>query len=364
MNRKERLRRCYYHEELDRPAVYSRRLFPANDPSYDKLKAYLGQHSELKLEWNTFELDSPYPMEVTKGPYNDELVREITILHTPKGDLRKSDLARIKTQAKDQPKMHEEYLLKNRQDAEKYLSLPMPEVRKDVSMFYELQKQLGNTGIADVSLWINPAGKAAALFGSENFALASALERDIIHALCERQMNIIINRLKYLLSEGIGPYFNLLGEELVAPPFHGPKDFDDFNVKYDKPIIDMVHEAGGRMHIHCHGSIKKVLQSFIDMGTDVLHPFEAPPMGDITAKEAKEISRGKLCIEGNIQINRMYEVTADEIRAETEQLIKDTFDDKKGLIVSVTASPYIYGQGEVCFEQYKAMIDTVLEWTG
>ena len=87
-------------------------------------------------------------------------------------------------------------------------------------------------------------------------------------------------------------------------------------------------------------------------------------MGDITAKEAKEISRGKLCIEGNIQINRMYEVTADEIRAETEQLIKDTFDDKKGLIVSVTASPYIYGQGEVCFEQYKAMIDTVLEWTG
>ena len=35
MTRKERLKRCYYHEELDRPAVYSRTGFPRNDSSYD-----------------------------------------------------------------------------------------------------------------------------------------------------------------------------------------------------------------------------------------------------------------------------------------------------------------------------------------
>ena len=36
------------------------------------------------------------------------------------------------------------------------------------------------------------------------------------------------------------------------------------------------------------------------------------------------------------------------------------FDDGRGLIVSPTASPYIRDQGEVCFPQYKAMIDTAL----
>ena len=149
----------------------------------------------------------------------------------------------------------------------------------------------------------------------------------------------------------------------MVPPLHGPKDFYDFNVRYDKPIIELIHNAGGRIHIHCHGSIKKILQGFVDMGTDVLHPFEAPPMGDITPSEAKELARGRMCLEGNIQIDRMYEATPEDIAEETELLIQTVFDDHKGLIVSPTASPYIRGRGEECFPQYKAMIDTVINWT-
>ena len=60
----------------------------------------------------------------------------------------------------------------------------------------------------------------------------------------------------------------------------------------------------------------------------------------------------------------MYEATPEDIRQETELLIQIAFDDHKGLIVSPTASPYIRGEGENCFPQYKAMIDTVLEWNG
>lgn len=98
------------------------------------------------------------------------------------------------------------------------------------------------------------------------------------------------------------------------------------------------------------------------MGADVLHPFEPPPQGDILPREAKELARGRMCLEGNIQINRMYEATPEEIRNETEQLIDDVFDDSKGLIVCPTASPYIRGKGEECFPQFKAMIDTVINW--
>jgi hypothetical protein len=69
-----------------------------------------------------------------------------------------------------------------------------------------------------------------------------------------------------------------------------------------------------------------------------------------------------MCLEGNIQIHRLYEAAPDEIREETERLIRDAFDDRKGLIVCPTASPYIRGQGEECFPQFKAMIDTVLNF--
>jgi len=39
-------------------------------------------------------------------------------------------------------------------------------------------------------------------------------------------------------------------------------------------------------------------------------------------------------------------------------------ENHRGLIVCPTASPYIRGEGETCFPQFKAMIDTVLERPG
>jgi len=363
MNRRERLRRCYFNEELDRPGVYSRTLFPADDPSYDRLKAYLQEHSELKYTWSAAQIESDYPMDVVTEPHSEDVVRQITTLHTPKGDLESRERVRIKGHDQE-PNMAETYMLKNRRDAEKYLSLPMPEVGGDVSSYFKAKKEVGDAGIVDVDLGANPAGFAATLFGPQQFAIMSVTDRDIIHALCERRMTIMLNRLKFLLSEGVGPFFSTLGEELVCPPLHSPKDFHEFNTKYDKPIVDMVHNAGGRIHVHCHGAIRKVFQDFIELKVDVLHPFEAPPRGDITAREAKDRARDKLCLEGNIQIDRMYNATPQEIREETQVLIQTVFDDHKGLIVSPSASPYIYGRGEDCFPQYKAMIDTVLAWKG
>lgn len=356
MTRRERLRRCYFNEELDRPAVYSRTGFPENDPSYDRLKAYLREYTELKQYWSSAQFEAAYPTEMKTEPYSEDFIRQITILHTPEGDLQFSYLDSLK----GQPGLHESHFLKNREDAEKYLSLPLPEVSGDVSSFFEADAQIGDSGIVDVGLGFNPGGFVVELFGSENFAIMSLTDRDLIHELCLRQMTIVMNRVKFLLSKNIGPFFSMLGQEYIVPPLHGPADFYDFNVKYDKPIIDLVHDSGGRIHIHSHGSIKKVFQGFIDMGADVLHPFEAPPSGDITAVEAKNLARGKLCLEGNIQINRMYDAAAHEIKQETELLIQAVFDDHKGLIVCPSASPYLRGKGEACFPQYKAMIDTVL----
>jgi hypothetical protein len=354
---RERLRRAYRHLEMDRPAAYSRTGYPADDPSYDRLKAYLGAHSELKVDWSGRAFETPYETHVEVEPYSEDFERQITTLRTPKGDLRQARLVSLK----GQPGLDETYFINDRQDAEKYLSLPLPEVGGDVSSFFETDARVGERGIVSVYLDQN-AGYIAHLCGSTNFALMSVTDRDILHALCERQMKVILRALKFLLSEGVGPYFAMAGQEQIVPPLHGPDDFRDFNVRYDAPIIDLIHDAGGCIHVHCHARVKQVLPDFVEMGVDVLHPFEAPPMGDVTPAEAKAMARGKLCLEGNIQIHRMYESSPDEVAAETEALIEKAFDDRRGLIVSPTASPYIRGMGEACFPQYKAMVDTVLAW--
>ncbi len=355
---RERLHRAYFHEAMDRPAVYSRTGFPGNDPSYNALKALLQECSDLKQGWNGGSWIKPYPVEHQTEPFTDEFQRNITRLQTPRGMLESNTLVSLK----GQPGLQETFFIKNREDAEAYLALPLPEISDAAASFAEAENAVGDRGIVDVGLGFNPAGFIAALTGSECFALLSVSDRDILHALCERRMTILTHLIKILLEHKVGPFFSMAGEEYLVPPLHGPADFSDFNLHYDKPLIDLIHEGGGRIHVHCHGRIKEVFQGFLDMGVDVLHPFEAPPMGDITAAEAKHLTQGQLCLEGNIQIAAMYEQSPDHIREETKTLIADAFDDQQGLIVSPSASPYIRDAGQQCLPQYQAMIDAVRNW--
>ncbi len=360
MTRRERLNRCYFHEETDRPAVYSRRGFPSDDPTCARLIETLDARTEIKRGWFGTAYETPLPIQARTEPHTEDFERRIELLRTPKGDLQHATFISLT----GQPNLDETFFIKNADDIETFLSLPMPEFGGDTSSFEKLDAEVGDAGIATVFIGNNPAGITAKLCGSENFALLSVTARDRLHALCERHLRIHLERLKFLLARGVGPYFSMLGEEYLVPPLHGPKDFHEFNVRYDKPIIDMIHDAGGRVHVHSHGAIKRVFDGFLEMGADVLHPFEGPPQGDILPREAKQFARGRMCLEGNIQIHRMYEATPEEIREETEQLIADVWDDRKGLIVSPTASPYIRGQGESCLPQYQAMIETVLNAAG
>jgi len=356
MTRRERLRRCFAYEDLDRPAVYSRTGFPADDPTYDRLRALLREKTELMGGWSSQAVQPPHPTETHTEPHTDDWDRRLTTLRTPSGDLTSTYLV----SRKGQPGLHETFLIDGPEDAERYLSLPVPPVGGDVSAFFAAEAEMGDAGITQVHLGFNPAGFVAETCGSETFAILSISHRYLLHALCQRYMEALLARVDFLVAQGVGPHFSMLGEEYLVPPLHGRDDFYDFNVRYDKPIIARIHEAGGRIHIHSHGSVRTVFDGFLEMGADVLHPIEPPPLGDITAAQAKDLARGHLCLDGNLQIHRMYEATPDQIRTEVDALIADAFDDGRGLIVSPSASPYIRGEGEHCYPAYEAMVETVL----
>ena len=358
MNSRERLRRCFFHQEMDRPGVWVWTLYPPGDASYDVLKAYIRRRADVMVAFHGTAFETPPPTTVRQEPYSAEFRRETTTLHTPAGDLESSRLVGLQ----GQPGMDLTHFIQGPQDARKYLSLPMPQFGGDVSAFFQRDRQIGDRGLAEARLGSTAAGWVGSLCGSETFALLSLTDRDILHELCRRHRNVLMDRVKFLLGKGVGPIFSVTGPELVCPPLHGPKDFWDFAVKYDRPVFDLLHEAGGRVQVHCHGSIRKVLDGFLEMGADVLHPFEAPPMGDITPAECKRAVRGRIGLEGNIQIAAMYEHTPEQIREETQALIRDAFDDRRGLIVCPSASPYIVGAGLAAFPNFQAMIDTVVQW--
>jgi hypothetical protein len=323
MTSHERLRHLYFHEEMDRPAVIIRWWGFRDDPTYNELFHLMTELSDWVEPWGAGGL-----------------------VHNP-----------ALPWAQDEDRRRP---LRDADEAERYLELPEPEVGGDVSDYFRLRDNVGERGIVLASLLNNPAGHVSGLFGSETFALMSITHRDLLHRLAQRHQRTVLRLLDYLIAHGVGPYFNIFGQEMVAPPLHGRQDFIDFNVRYDRPIADRIHDAGGRLNVHCHGRVKSVIDCFPELGADVFHCFEAPPMGDITPAEAKAALRGQVSLEGNIQIADMYERSPAEIRAQTEALIRDCFDDWRGLAVTPTASPFMPGRGADCLAQYKAMVDAVV----
>lgn len=329
INSSERLRRLYFHQEMDRPAVIIRWWGFRDDPTYDQLFKLMTERADWVEPWHASSL-----------------------VHGPE----------IPWASKSDDRSERHYLLQSVEDAERYLALPLPEIGGDVSEYFRLKKQVGERGIVLAHLGDNPGGHVAGLFGSEEFGMMSVLERDILHRLMQRQQTITLHLVQYLVDNGVGPYFNICGQEMITPPLHGPDDFSDFNVRYDKPISERIHAAGGRLNVHCHGSLKAVMDGFPEIGADVLHCFEAAPMGDVTPAEVKQAWRGRIALEGNTQIADMYEKSPENIRAQTEALIRDCFDDHCGLAVSPTASPFMTGKGSICYPQYLAMVETVLDY--
>lgn len=361
MTPRERLDRCYRRRETDRPGIFLRGVSATapRDPSYAPLRELGVKYAGQKGGWSPWSLVEAHPTTVTTEPHSDDWDMQLTVLHTPAGDLR----TRSFVGRHGQPGLTQEYFLKTVEDAEKYLSVPLPEPRGELDAFFCAVEEMGRKGIVEIGLGFNPAGHVAELFGTETFALMSVEHRDVVHALLRYRLEGVMRVLDYALAHGGGPYFAMLGEEYVLPPIHGPRDFNDFNVRYDKPTAERIHEADGLLHIHSHGSLKAVMDGFLEVAPDVLHPMEPPPGGDMTAADTARIIGGRICVEGNVQIGDMHQADADAIRRQVRELIEEVWlPQRRGLIVCPTASPYFPQMEPRTLENYRALVETVLEY--
>ncbi|HBG26704.1 MAG: hypothetical protein A2Y10_09130 [Planctomycetes bacterium GWF2_41_51] len=217
LTRKERLKKRYYYQELDRPAVYSRTGFPKNDSSYDKLKSFLRQYTELKASFNGRAFDSPYPIEKSIEPYSDAFQKRAYDAENIGGRFAQQFAGQFDQSARPARNV----FVKGYQRRRK-ISLAV--FVGDVSGFCQSLRDIGDDGIVDVSLGLNPAGFIAELFGTENFVMFSVTDCEIVHLLMRYQMEVILERVKFLLANGVGPFFSMLDQEYITPPLRSPKD--------------------------------------------------------------------------------------------------------------------------------------------
>jgi uroporphyrinogen decarboxylase len=101
-----------------------------------------------------------------------------------------------------------------------------------------------------------------------------------------------------------------------------PAQFDEFIGPYLKELVDVAHEKGGKALKHTDGNLWPILDRFVDIGLDGIHPLQ--PQGGMDLKKVKQHCGDKICLLGNIDCGELLPNGTEE---EVEQAVKQAIED-------------------------------------
>jgi hypothetical protein len=286
-----------------------------------------------------------------------EWVYRETIAHTPKGPLSYTEQVSKGDHCSLTAK---HWITDDEHDLERFMSVPYIPRCPDVSDFVDFERATGDRAVI-MAGFLDPIAYVHELLGSEKLAMWSLDRWGDVDMLIELFTQRLLDRIAGLLDGGMKCTFAFVGAEYCGPPLMSPRDFRVWVTEPMKRLTRLIHDSGCLAHVHSHGPLDVVLEQFEEMGADILHPIEAPPMGDVTLAEAKRRIGRNVCLEGNIQVGDLYTLRKDEIR----DVVKRVIDDASaggGFVLCPTASPYTPVLPDIALRNYVAMIETALEY--
>jgi hypothetical protein len=274
MTRRERLTAIFAGRFPDRPAVKvwgagTRQdvcVHPAFAPVRDlaaertdlmrhagsPFNLYCGQRGE-RIENRT---------EPTASP---DWVHQITVYHTPEGDLRQV----FRASTHQRPGYLAEHLLKEPGDIRKLLSLPYEPYPFSAADYHRVDTEVGQDGIPVFSLDHAMYGLQR-LIGSENFALWSLEAEALLLEAAETFSQRLRQHVRAALEAGICGVYGWVGPERCIPPLMSPAAFDRYVTPLDQPLIALIREAGGR--VWCNAMADEAgIGRFVAMGWMLNH---------------------------------------------------------------------------------------------
>ena len=173
-----------------------------------------------------------------------------------------------------------------------------------------------------------PYMTASHLRGGEQFFIDMGENPDFVLALIERVTDTLVGLLKNYLT-ACGPYIDMVelpGDDYATTKglIFSPRMFRRYVKPSVQRLVDTIknYRSDLKVMAHCDGALEMILQDFIDVGVDVIHPLEPLPAMDLSAIKAKYGDR--LSFLGGIDIVHALpgkkEDVVREVKTRLEQL--------------------------------------------
>lgn len=323
------------------------------DPEFRKLARLVQEHCDPYLPYNHVKYPNVFsPLSYQRfleapDRYVEMLppervlprrTRTTYVLHAPKGDLfwAKEEDDGIETWW-DVKKPVEKP-----EDVDTLLSVPFDFPRppdSEYAAFRAHRKEMGPYAIGGGSI----NSMVAMLVGIMEYEMLLEwvlAEPHLVKRLADAWLERVRAKVEFLLSRGVGPIWHFNGVERASPPMMGRRQWEELVEPYDGEIMRLIksRDPAARIHVHCHGKVSTLLDSWMRMGVDSIDPVEPPPQGDIEIAEARRRVGDRMTLFGNIEFCWMDMGTPDEISRAVKRAIDG--GGRERLVLDPSASPH------------------------
>ena len=338
-------------------------------PSYRGLMDCIRAHTDCITNWNprtatdryTCEerfLCSDFPVEMeTRKETVGEFERTTSICHTPQGDLQSV----TQTTPDIYTTWRVEHWCKTLADVDKALSVPYQPASYDASDLTRVRAELGDHGLVMASIG-DPAYLAADLMSFQDYLMWASLETTHFARTVDILAGRVMENLRRQLDCCVVDVYRIVGPEYFTPPYLSPAMFKRFIVRHVTEMTRLIQARGGKVRLHCHGRIGRVLDMILETGCDGLDPCEPPPDGDIALDEVKRrcLEKG-VSVWGNIELKLLEQGMPDEVRAEVRRIMSQA-KEGGGFVLMPTAAPINLPLSPATETNYRVFIETGLEF--
>ncbi len=197
-----------------------------------------------------------------------------------------------------------------------------------------------------------------------SWRLTGGMQNLLMHYISDPEMVTALARTAADFDIAVIEKASKIGIDIIAVPgdlateentIMSPSHYREFIKPYHKELVNHAHKNGLKIVKHTDGNFWPLMDDFIEVGFDGIHPIQ-PQCMDIG--EVKEYTAGKVCILGNIDCRNLLPFGSEE---EVKQKVKETIriaGKDGGYIISSSNSIH----PGVKPENYIAMINATHEY--
>lgn len=160
----------------------------------------------------------------------------------------------------------------------------------------------------------------AEAIGFENFLKYMFIKPNFIKKVLKDATDFTIEQGKICIDNGAEVCMLYDDYAYKHGPMMSPKQWKEFIYPYLKMVANSIHKRGGFLLLHSDGNILPLMDMIIEAGVDGIHPLE--PTAGIRLDKVKEKWGDKICLIGNIDINKLILEDQKEIMKEVKEAIK------------------------------------------